>query len=164
MFGFYKECKLKVTELKTILPNPLVLYEGDLVTIKFTLVKKLFHKDIEPLISDDYSNCFADFTIIKPDGTQLDISNVAIDNSAIIFKVNEAITSEDSIGKNKMQIRIGNTDNNSDSSIFAIPDFTFEVRPRLGNHIKTTTYNYLVDENGVAYADETGTYILCFEN
>lgn len=164
MFGFYKECILNVTEQKTSLSNPLVLYQGDLVTIKFTLVKKIFHKDIEPLIPDNYSNCFADFTIIQPNGIQLDILNVAIDNSTIIFKVNEAVTGEDSIGTNQMQIRIGNTNDNSDTSIFTIPEFTFEVRQRLGNPIKTATYNYLVDENGVAIADETGSFIVCFEN
>ena len=163
MFGFYKECKLNVTELKTTLPNPLVLYQGDLVTIKFTLMKKMFHKDTEPLIPDNYTDCFSDFTIIKPNGTQLDITNVPIDNSTIIFKVNEAITSEDSVGINTMQIRVGNTNNNSDTSIFTIPEFTFEVRERLGNPIQITTYNYLVDENGIAIADETGSYIVCLE-
>ena len=86
-----------------------------------------------------------------------------IENSTIIFKVSEAITNEDSIGTNEMQIRIGNTDNDSDTSIFTIPEFTFEVRRRLGNPIKNATYNYLVDENGAAIADETGSFIVCLE-
>ena len=68
------------------------------------------------------------------------------------------------IGEYKVQFRIGNTDNDNDTSIFTIPPFKFKVKQRIAPNEHTIEYKYLVNEEGVAYADETGTYIVCLEN
>ena len=68
------------------------------------------------------------------------------------------------IGEYKIQFRIGNADNDDDTSIFTIPPFKFKVKRRITLNEHTIEYKYLVNEDGVAYADETGTYIPCLEN
>ena len=62
-----------------------------------------------------------------------------------------------------MQIRIGNVNVDGDTNIIALPPFTFEIRARLIKPADVTIYNYLADENGVAFADETGSYVLVLE-
>ena len=42
--------------------------------------------------------------------------------------------------------------------------FKFKVKQRIAPNEHTIEYKYLVNEGGVAYADETGTYIVCLEN
>ena len=165
MFTFYKECIIKVENEKTILPKPLVFYEGDLFTIRFVMKNLDFYKEQISKIAEDITDkTYADFFVCQPDGNSLTVKNVPMNSGVVKFEVTTKVSRPEAVGYNTMQIRIGNVNVDGDTSIITLPSFNFEIRPRVTKTENTVVYNYLVDENGVALADENGSYILCLEN
>lgn len=155
------ECKIRPA---------LCVYQGDYgLDIYFTIKKKIY-KFGEPRreenILNSYSGAYVDIYLINPRMEEIKIANrPVVEDSKIKFTITKELTDEMSeIGEYKIQFRIGNADNDNDTSIFTIPPFKFKVKQRITANEHTKEYKYLVNENGVAYADETGTYILCFEN
>ncbi len=148
--------------------NPrLCVYQGDYgLDIYFTIKEKTYKFGTEKNVLDSYSGAFVDIYLINPRGEEIKIKNSpVVEDSKIKFTITKELTDEMSeIGEYKVQFRIGNADNDYDTSIFIIPPFKFKVKQRITANEHTKEYKYLVNENGVAYADETGTYILCFEN
>ena len=164
MFIFYKECVIKVDNEKTILPKPLVFYEGDLFTIRFNIKNLDFYKEQITRLSEDITNkTYADFFLLQPDGNSLTVNNVPIKSGVVEFNVTTNVSRPEAVGYNVMQIRIGNVKVDDDTNIITLPSFTFEIRARVAKPEDVIIYNYLVDENGVALADETGEYIVCLE-
>ena len=165
MFTFYKECIIKVENEKTILPKPLVFYEGDLFTIHFVMKNLDFYKEQISKIAEDITDkTYADFFVFQQDGNSLTVKNVPMNSGVVKFEVTTKVSRPEAVGYNTMQIRIGNVNVDGDTSIITLPSFNFEIRPRVTKLENTVAYNYLVDENGVALADETGSYILCLKN
>lgn len=147
----------------------LCVYQGDYgLDIYFTIKKKIYKFGAikEENILNSYSGAFVDIYLINPRGEEIKIKNSPIvENSKIKFTITKELTDEMSeIGEYKIQFRIGNADNDNDTSIFTIPPFKFKVKQRIIANEHTREYKYLVNEEGVAYADETGTYIVCLEN
>lgn len=154
-----KECKIN--------PN-LVVYKDDYgLDIYFNIKKKIykFSKDGDINILNSYSGAFVDAYLINPKGEEIAIKNKPIvEDSKIKFTITKDLTDEiDEIGTYTLQFRIGNTDDELDTSIFTLPPFKFEVRKRITDAEHMITYKYLVNEYGKAYADETGSYIPCLE-
>ena len=148
----------------------LCVYQGDYgLDIYFTIKKKIY-KFGEPRreenILNSYSGAYVDIYLINPRGEEIKIKNSpVVEDSKIKFTITKELTDEMSeIGEYKVQFRIGNADNDDDTSIFTIPPFKFKVKQRITANEHTIEYKYLVNEGGVAYADETGTYIPCLEN
>ena len=165
MFTFYKECVIKVENEKTILPKPLVFYEGDLFTVRFIMKNLDFYKEqIIKMTEDITDKTYADFFILQPDGNSLTVNNVPMNSGVVEFAVTTQVSRPEAVGYNIMQIRIGNINVDGDTSIITLPSFNFEIRPRVSKPEDTIVYYYLVDENGVAVADETNSYIVCLEN
>ena len=76
MFTFYKECIIKVENEKTILPKPLVFYEGDLFTVRFVMKNLDFYKEQITKIAEDITDkTYADFFVFQPDGNSLTVKN-----------------------------------------------------------------------------------------
>ena len=147
----------------------LCVYQGDYgLDIYFTIKKKIykFGTTREENILNSYSGAFVDIYLKNPRGEEIKIKNSpVVEDSKIKFTITKELTDEMSeIGEYKVQFRIGNTDNDNDTSIFTIPPFKFKVKQRIMPYEHVIEYKYLVNENGVAYADETGTYIICLEN
>ena len=147
----------------------LCVYQGDYgLDIYFTIKKKIykFGTTREENILNSYSGAFVDIYLINPRGEEIKIKNSpVVEDSKIKFTITKELTDEMSeIGEYKVQFRIGNADNDYDTSIFTIPPFKFKVKQRIAPNEHTIEYKYLVNEEGVAYADETGTYIVCLEN
>lgn len=164
MFTFYKECIIKVENEKTILPKPLVFYEGDLFTIRFVMKNLDFYKEqITKMAEDITDKTYADFFVLQPDGNSLTVNNVPMNSGVVKFGVTTNVSRPEAVGYNTMQIRIGNVNVDGDTSIITLPSFNFEIRPRVNKPEDVIVYNYLVDENGVAIADETNSYIMCME-
>lgn len=164
MISFYKNCVIKVENEKTVLPKPLVFYEDDLFTIRFIIQNFDFHKELIPGSTDDVTDkTYADFFILQPDGNSVTVNNVLMTAGVVKFEVTTKVSKPEAVGHNIMQIRIGNINIDGDTSIITLPSFTFEIRPRVTKPEDIIVYNYLVDENGVAIADETGDYIVCLE-
>ena len=168
MFIFYKECVITVENDKTVLPKPLVFYEGDLFTIRFVIKNFNFYKEEYTGLSDEVTDkTYADFLVLQPNGNSLTVNNVLMESGVVEFNVTTKVSKPEAVGHNVMQIRIGNVNVDGDTSIITLPSFTFEIRQRLGNPgnpSENIIYNYLVDENGIAVADETGSFIVCLEN
>ena len=169
VFIFYKECVIKADNENVILPKPLVFYEGDLFTIRFVIKNLDYYKEQYTTLSagDISDETYADFSVLQPDGTSLTVNNVPMKSGVVEFNVTTRVSRPEAVGHNVMQIRIGNVNVDGDTSIITLPSFTFEIRQRLGNPgnpSENIIYNYLVDENGIAYADETGSFIVCLEN
>ena len=122
-------------------------------------VRVLVRYDVENISDETY----ADFFILQPDGNSLTVNNVSIKSGVAEFNVTTNVSRPEAVGHNIMQIRIGNVNANGDTSIITLPSFTFEIRDRVTEPEHIIVYNYLVDENGVALADETGEYIVCLE-
>ena len=147
----------------------LCVYQGDYgLDIYFTIKKKIYKFGAikEENILNSYSGAFVDIYLINPRGEEIKIKNSpVVEDSKIKFTITKELTDEMSeIGEYKVQFRIGNVDNDNDTSIFTIPPFKFKVKQRITPSDHTIEYKYLVNEDGVAYADETGTYIVCLEN
>ena len=154
------ECKIRPA---------LCVYQGDYgLDIYFTIKKKIykFGTTKEENILNSYSGAFVDIYLINPRGEEIKIKNSpVVEDSKIKFTITKELTDEMSeIGEYKVQFRIGNADNDNDTSIFTIPPFKFKVKQRIIANEHTIEYKYLVNEEGVAYADESGTYIVCLEN
>lgn len=165
MFIFYKECVIKVDNEKTILPKPLVFYEGDLFTIRFIIKKLDYYKEQYTTLSEDdiSDETYADFFILQPDGNSITVNNVPMKSGVVEFNVTNKVSRPEAAGHNIMQIRIGNVNVDGDTSIITLPSFTFEIRARVCKPEEVIVYHYLVDENGKAIADESGSYIVCLE-
>lgn len=168
MFIFYKDCVIEVENDKTVLPKPLIFYEGDLFTIRFVIKNLNFYKEQYTGLSDEVTDkTYADFLILQPNGNSLTVNNVSMESGVVEFNVTTNVSKPEAVGHNVMQIRIGNVNVDGDTSIITLPSFTFEIRQRLGNPgnpSESIIYNYLVDENGIAIADETASFIVCLDN
>ena len=171
MSVFYQDINLtyKQDDDECKISPVLCVYQGDYgLDIYFTIKKKIYKIGTtrEENILNSYSGAFVDIYLINPRGEEIKIKNSpVVEDSKIKFTITKELTDEMSeIGEYKVQFRIGNTDNDNDTSIFTIPPFKFKVKQRIAPNEHTIEYKYLVNEEGVAYADETGTYIVCLEN
>ena len=171
MSVFYQDINLtyKQDDDECKISPALCVYQGDYgLDIYFTIKKKIykFGTTREENILNSYSGAFVDIYLINPRGEEIKIKNSpVVEDSKIKFTITKELTDEMSeIGEYKVQFRIGNTDNDNDTSIFTIPPFKFKVKQRIIANEHTREYKYLVNEEDVAYADETGTYIPCLEN
>ena len=171
MSVFYQDINLtyKQDDDECKISPALCVYQGDYgLDIYFTIQKKIykFGTTRKENILNSYSGAFVDIYLINPRGEEIKIKNSpVVEDSKIKFTITKELTDEISeIGEYKVQFRIGNADNDNDTSIFTIPPFKFKVKQRIAPNEHTIEYKYLVNEYGVAYADETGTYIPCLEN
>lgn len=171
MSVFYQDINLtyKQDDDECKISPVLCVYQGDYgLDIYFTIKKKIYKLGTtkEENILNSYSGAFVDIYLINPRGEEIKIKNSPIvEDEKIKFTITKELTDEISeIGEYGIQFRIGNTDNDNDTSIFTIPPFKFKVKQRITPSEHTIEYKYLVNEGGVAYADETGTYIPCLEN
>ena len=171
MSVFYQDINLiyKQDDDECKISPVLCVYQGDYgLDIYFTIKKKIYKFGAikEENILNSYSGAFVDIYLINPRGEEIKIKNSpVVEDSKIKFTITKELTDEMSeIGEYKVQFRIGNADNDDDTSIFTIPPFKFKVKQRITANEHTIEYKYLVNEGGVAYADETGTYIICLEN
>ena len=171
MSVFYQDINLiyKQDDDECKISPVLCVYQGDYgLDIYFTIKKKIYKFGAikEENILNSYSGAFVDIYLINPRGEEIKIKNSpVVEDSKIKFTITKELTDEMSeVGEYKIQFRIGNADNDDDTSIFTIPPFKFKVKQRITANEHTIEYKYLVNEEGVAYADETGTYIVCLEN
>ena len=154
------ECKIRPA---------LCVYQGDYgLDIYFTIKKKIYKLGAtkEENILNSYSGAFVDIYLISPKGEEIVIkNNPVVEDSKLKFTITKDLTDEiEEVGKYTVQFRIGNADTDLDTSIFTLPPFEFEVKKRITDKVNIKVFKYLTNEKGIAYADETGTYIICLEN
>lgn len=170
MSVFYQNISLsyKQGDEKCDISPKLVVYKDDYgLDIYFEIKRKTykFKKNNSENILDSYNGAFVDAYLKNPKGEVIIVkNNPVIEDSKLKFTITHDLTDEiDEVGKYTVQFRIGNTSTDNDTSIFTLPPFEFEVRKRITDDVYTKVFKYLVNENGIAYADETGSYIICLE-
>ena len=171
MSVFYQNIDLSYTQgdEKCNISPKLVVYKDDYgLDIYFEIKKKdyRFQKDGGENILNSYNGAFVDTYLISPKGEEIVIrNNPVVEDSKLKFTITKDLTDEiEEVGKYTVQFRIGNAATDLDTSIFTLPPFEFEVKKRITDKVNIKVFKYLTNEKGIAYADETGTYIICLEN
>lgn len=162
MSDYYKEVNLTVSNYASTISPQLAFYNGDHgLDIAFLLQDKPYRVGNKIInLINSYNNNFVDIRIIKPDGTLTERKNLEItDDNKVVLTIDDELTGE--IGTYTLQFFIGNKSDDTDTSMFALPEFTYPVKPMISATTTGTVYvitdaygNTLVDENGTIFAAE----------
>ena len=135
MSVFYRDIDVNISDYKSELSKPLIVYERDKgLEIYFNLIRYAYRFDKHPLnLLENLVGAYATVTLVNPDGYEISIDEVEITEDAKVkFIITEDLTDElTEIGTYQLQIHVNNDIKGKDTSVFSIPPFSFEVRERL---------------------------------
>ena len=155
MSVFYRDIDVNISDYKSELSKPLIVYERDRgLEIYFNLIRYAYRFDKNPSnLLENLVGAYATVTLVNPSGYEIGINEVEITEDAKVkFVITEDLTDElTEIGIYQLQIHINNDVEGRDTSVFSIPPFNFEVRERLKG-IK----NELLDSEGNGLTDSEG--------
>ena len=155
MSVFYRDIDVKISNYKSELSKPLVIFERDRgLEIYFNLLEYAYRLDKHPAnLLENLVGTYATVTLVNPDGYEISIDEVEITEEAKVkFVITEDLTDElTEIGTYQLQIHVNNDVEGRDTSVFSIPPFNFEVRERLKGR-----KNELLDSEGNGLTDKEG--------
>ena len=155
MSVFYRDIDVNISDYKSELSKPLIVYERDRgLEIYFNLIRYAYRFDKNPSnLLENLVGAYATVTLVNPSGYEIGINEVEITEDAKVkFVITEDLTDElTEIGAYQLQIHINNDIEGRDTSVFSIPPFNFEVVERLKG-IK----NELLDSEGNGLTDKEG--------
>ena len=169
MSVFYRDIDVKISDYKSELSKPLVIFERDRgVEIYFNLVEYAYRLDKNPLnLLENLVGAYATVTLVNPAGYEISIDEVEITEDAKVkFVITEDLTDElTEIGIYQVQIHVNNDVEGMDTSVFSVPPFNFEVRERLKgkkSELFDSEDNRLTDEEGYQLVSATSSKIIKF--
>lgn len=155
MSVFYRDIDVNISDYKSELSKPLVVYERDRgLEIYFNLIRYAYRFDKNPEnLLENLVGAYATVTLVNPSGYEISIDEVEITEDAKVkFVITEDLTDElTEIGTYQLQIHVNNDIEGRDTSVFSIPPFEFEVRERLKGK-----KNELLDSEGNGLTDKEG--------
>ena len=155
MSVFYRDIDVKISDYKSELSKPLVIFERDRgLEIYFNLVEYAYRLDKNPKnLLENLVGAYATVTLVNPDGYEISVNEVEITEEAKVkFVITEDLTDElTEIGIYQLQIHVNNDVEGRDTSVFSVPPFNFEVRERLKGR-----KNELLDSEGNGLTDKEG--------
>lgn len=169
MSVFYRDIDVKISDYKSELSKPLVIFERDRgLEIYFNLVEYAYRFDKNPsYLLKNLVGAYATVTLVNPAGYEIRIDEVEITKDAKVkFVVTDDLTDElTEIGTYQLQIHINNDVEGKDTSVFSIPPFSFEVRERLKgkkSELFDLEGNGLTDKEGYQLVSATSNKIINF--
>lgn len=155
MSVFYRDIDVNISDYKSELSKPLVVFERDRgLEIYFNLIRYAYRFDKNPSnLLENLVGAYATVTLVNPSGYEISIDEVEITEDAKVkFVITEDLTDElTEIGTYQLQIHVNNDVEGRDTSVFSIPPFEFEVRERLKGK-----KNELLDSEGNGLTDKEG--------
>ena len=169
MSVFYRDIDVKISNYKSELSKPLVIFERDRgLEIYFNLVEYAYRLDKNPKnLLENLVGAYATVTLVNPDGYEISIDEVEITEDAKVkFVITEDLTDElTEIGTYQLQIHVNNDIKGKDTSVFSVPPFNFEVRERLKgkkSELLDSEGNGLTDKEGYQLVSATSNKIINF--
>lgn len=169
MSVFYRDIDVKISDYKSELSKPLVIFERDRgLEIYFNLVEYAYRLDKHPAnLLENLVGAYATVTLVNPDGYEISVNEVEITEEAKVkFVITEDLTDElTEIGTYQLQIHINNDVEGKDTSVFSIPPFNFEVIERLKgkkSELLDSEGNGLTDKEGYQLVSATSNKIINF--
>ena len=169
MSVFYRDIDVKISDYKSELSKPLVIFERDRgLEIYFNLVEYAYRLDKNPKnLLENLVGAYATVTLVNPDGYEISVNEVEITEEAKVkFVITEDLTDElTEIGIYQLQIHVNNDVEGRDTSVFSVPPFNFEVRERLKgrkNELLDSEGNGLTDKEGYQLVSATSNKIINF--
>lgn len=169
MSVFYRDIDVKISNYKSELSKPLVIFERDRgLEIYFNLVEYAYKIDKNPKnLLENLVGAYATVTLVNPDGYEISIDEVEITEDAKVkFIITEDLTDElTEIGIYQLQIHVNNDIKGKDTSVFSIPPFNFEVRERLKgkkSELLDSEGNGLTDKEGYQLVSATSNKVINF--
>ena len=169
MSVFYRDIDVKISDYKSELSKPLVIYERDRgLEIYFNLKEYAYKYDKKPSnLLENLVGAYATVTLVNPAGDEININEVEITKEAKVkFVVTEDLTDElTEIGIYQLQIHVNNDVEGRDTSVFSIPPFNFEVRERLKgskDDLRDSEGNRLTDKEGYRLVNTSTNKIINF--
>ena len=169
MSVFYRDIDVKISNYKSELSKPLVVYERDRgLEIYFNLIEYAYKLDKNPKnLLENLVGAYATVTLVNPDGYEISIDEVEITEDAKVkFVITEDLTDElTEIGTYQLQIHVNNDIKGRDTSVFSIPPFNFEVIERLKgkkSELLDSEGNRLTDEGGYQLVSATSNKVINF--
>ena len=159
MSVFYRDIDVKISNYKSELSKPLVIFERDRgLEIYFNLIEYAYKLDKNPKnLLENLVGAYATVTLVNPEGYEISIDEVEITEDAKVkFVITEDLTDElTEIGTYQLQIHVNNDTEGRDTSVFSVPPFNFEVRERLKGR-----KNELLDLEGNGLTDKEGYQLM----
>ena len=169
MSVFYRDIDVNISDYKSELSKPLIVYERDRgLEIYFNLIRYAYRFDNNPSnLLENLVGAYATVTLVNPSGYEISINEVEITEDAKVkFVITEDLTDElTEIGTYQLQIHVNNDTEGKDTSVFSIPPFEFEVRERLKgkkNELLDSEGNGLTDKDGYQLVSATSNKIINF--
>ena len=169
MSVFYRDIDVKISDYKSELSKPLVIFERDRgLEIYFNLVEYAYRLDKHPAnLLENLVGAYATVTLVNPDGYEISVNEVEITEEAKVkFVITEDLTDElTEIGIYQLQIHVNNDIKGKDTSVFSVPPFNFEVRERLKgrkSELFDSEGNGLTDKDGYQLVSATSNKIINF--
>ena len=171
MSVFYRDIDVNISDYKSELSKPLIVYERDRgLEIYFNLVEYAYRLDKHPAnLLENLVGAYATVTLVNPDGYEIRVNEVEITEEAKVkFVITEDLTDElTEIGIYQLQIHVNNDVEGRDTSVFSVPPFNFEVRERLKgrkNELLDSEGNGLTDKEGYQLVSATSNKIIKCKN
>lgn len=169
MSVFYRDIDVNISDYKSELSKPLVVFERDRgLEIYFNLIRYAYRFDKNPSnLLENLVGAYATVTLVNPSGYEIGINEVEITEDAKVkFVITEDLTDElTEIGTYQLQIHINNDVEGRDTSVFSIPPFNFEVIERLKgikNELLDSEGNGLTDSEGYQLVSATSNKVINF--
>ena len=169
MSVFYRDIDVNISDYKSELSKPLIVYERDRgLEIYFNLIRYAYRFDKNPSnLLENLVGAYATVTLVNPSGYEIGINEVEITEDAKVkFVITEDLTDElTEIGIYQLQIHVNNDVEGRDTSVFSVPPFNFEVRERLKgrkNELLDSEGNGLTDKEGYQLVSATSNKIINF--
>ena len=169
MSVFYRDIDVKISNYKSELSKPLVIFERDRgLEIYFNLIEYAYRLDKNPKnLLENLVGAYATVTLVNPAGYEISIDEVEITEDAKVkFVITEDLTDElTEIGTYQLQIHVNNDVEGRDTSVFSIPPFNFEVRERLKgkkSELFDSEGNGLTDKEGYQLVSATSNKVINF--
>ena len=169
MSVFYRDIDVKISDYKSELSKPLIVYERDRgLEIYFNLIAYAYRFDKNPSnLLQNLVGAYATITLVNPSGYEINVNEVEITEDAKVkFVITEDLTDElTEIGTYQLQIHVNNDVEGRDTSVFSVPPFNFEVRERLKgkkSELLDSEGNRLTDEGGYQLVSATSNKIINF--
>lgn len=169
MSVFYRDIDVKISNYKSELSKPLVIFERDRgLEIYFNLVEYAYRLDKNPKnLLENLVGAYATVTLVNPDGYEISIDEVEITEDAKVkFIITDDLTDElTEIGIYQLQIHVNNDIKGKDTSVFSVPPFNFEVIERLKgkkSELFDSEGNGLTDKDGYQLVSATSNKIINF--
>ena len=167
MSVFYRDIDVKISNYKSELSKPLVVFERDRgLEIYFNLIEYAYRFDKHPAnLLENLVGAYATVTLVNPDGYEISIDEVEITEEAKVkFVITEDLTDElTEIGIYQLQIHVNNDIKGKDTSVFSVPPFNLEVRERLKgkkSELFDLEGNGLTDKDGYQLVSATSNKII----